>query len=142
MATRSAIGYVLPDGRIKASYCHWDGYPDHQLPILTKHYTETSAVMALVDGGSMSQLRTRDTWDNSAVLQDEQGLFIRDDEGLLRFEIEQEPGPLYHADRGDGMQPVISNYPTNCWDALMDIEHLYVFYPELQYWQHVEQNPE
>ena len=37
MATRSAIGYIRPDGSIRAVYCHWDGSPGHQLPILTEH---------------------------------------------------------------------------------------------------------
>ncbi|QNJ25934.1 hypothetical protein SynSYN20_01607 [Synechococcus sp. SYN20] len=140
MATRSAIGYKLPNGNIRASYCHWDGNPEHQLPILTEHYTTAEAVVALVAHGSMSQLRTRSTWDNGSVLRDAQGGFVRDAEGLLRYETEQEPGPLYHCERGDGMEPITSNYPANCWDELMDIEHLYVFHPEHSYWEHVEQD--
>ena len=139
MATRSAIGYVLPNGQIKASYCHWDGYPEHQLPILNEHYTSLAAVRGLVDPGSMSQLRTRQTW-GASVLKDENGDFLRHDDGELRYDVEQQPGPLYHHQRGDGMEPITSNYPANCWDELMDIEHLYVFHPEHGYWQHVEQD--
>ena len=29
MATRSAIGMKTPEGKIKAIYCHWDGYVDN-----------------------------------------------------------------------------------------------------------------
>ncbi len=140
MGTRSAIGYKLPNGNIKASYCHWDGYPGHQLPILVKHYQTLEQVEALVAPGSMSSLRTRKTWAYGPSLRDEQGDFVIDAEGLLRYETEQEPGPLYHHERGDGMKPITSNYPANCWDELMDIEHLYVFHPELSYWEHVEQD--
>ncbi len=140
MATRSAIGYKLPNGDIKASYCHWDGDPGHQLPILVKHYQTLEKVEALVAPGSMSSLRTRNTWAYAPSLRDEQGDFVRDAEGLMRYETEQEPGPLYHHERGDGMEPITSNYPANCWDELMDIEHLYVFHPEHSYWEHIEQD--
>ena len=27
MATRSHVGYIDFDGKLKAAYCHWDGYP-------------------------------------------------------------------------------------------------------------------
>ena len=64
---------------------------------------------------------------------------LREEYGDFRYDKEQEPGPLYHRDRGDGSEPVVSNYPLNCWDELMDIEHLYVFHPEHGYWQHIEQ---
>ena len=140
MATRSAIGYKLPNGDIKAVYCHWDGYPSHQLPILDKHYTTLEAVETLVAGGSMSCLRTRNTWERGDVLRDEAGEYLRDAEGNVRSEGDREPQPLYHAERGDGIEPVVSNYPTNCWDELLDIEHLYVFHPEHRHWEHVPQN--
>ena len=140
MATRSAIGYKLPNGDIKASYCHWDGYPGHQLPILVKHYQTLEQVEALVAPGSMSQLRTRQLWEGGNVMTDEAGDWIRDAEGLLRYVADRDPQPLYHYERGDGMEPITSNYPANCWDELLDIEHLYVFHPEHSYWEHIEQD--
>ena len=87
----------------------------------------------------MSSLRTRNTWTSGKTLRDEQGEYLFDAEGCLRSEGDREPQPLYHHERGDGMEPIVSNYPTNCWDELMDIEHLYVFHPEHGYWEHVEQ---
>ena len=140
MATRSGIGYKLPNGDIKACYCHWDGYPGHQLPILVKHYQTLEEVEALVAPGSMSSLRTRQTWAYSSALRGENGDFLRDQEGLLIYEESREAQPLYHHERGDGMKPIVSNYPANCWDELMDIEHLYVFHPEHNYWEHIEQD--
>ena len=141
MATRSAIGYKLPNGDITASYCHWDGYPEHQLPILLKHYQTLKQVEALVAPGSMSNLRTRQVWECYAgYLRDDSGDVLRDSEGLMRYEVDRDPQPLYHCERGDGMKPITSNYPSNCWDELMDIEHLYVFHAEHSYWEHVEQD--
>ena len=140
MGTRSAIGYRQPSGAVRAVYVHYDGSPEHQLPILRKRYNTLRKVQDLIRPGSMSSLRTRNTWAYGPSLRDEQGDFVRDAEGLLRYETEQEPGPLYHHERGDGMEPITSNYPANCWDELMDIEHLYVFHPELSYWEHVEQD--
>lgn len=81
MATRSAIGYIRPDGSIRAVYCHWDGYPDHQLPILTEHYNGIRKVQALIKPGSMSSLRTAETW-------------------VIDFQ--RAPQPLYHHERGNG----------------------------------------
>ncbi len=141
MGTRSAIGYKLPNGNIRASYCHWDGYPEHQLPILTEHYTTLEAVEALVEPGSMSQLRSRQNgWSYAPALKDQDGNFVFDAEGLLTYEEMRDAQPVYHHERGDGMEPISSNYPANCWDQLMDIEHLYVFHPEHGYWEHVEQD--
>ena len=54
MGTRSAIGYLQPSGSVRAVFCHWDGCPSHQLPILNKHYNTTSKVKALVKPGFMS----------------------------------------------------------------------------------------
>ena len=56
MGTRSAIGYELPSGKIKAAYCHWDGSPRNQLPILNDHYKSIKSVQALIKPGSMSSL--------------------------------------------------------------------------------------
>ena len=36
MGTRSIIGFRKSDNSISAVDCHWDGYPDHMLPALTK----------------------------------------------------------------------------------------------------------
>ena len=40
MATRSVIAKTQPSGKIKASYCHFDGYPEHNGKILASYYTD------------------------------------------------------------------------------------------------------
>ena len=80
MATRSAIGYALPSGKVRAVYCHWDGSPSHQLPILEAHYASLPKVRALIKPGSMSSLRTERGWDDAP----------------------RDPQPLYHYERGPG----------------------------------------
>ena len=52
MSTRSAIGYQMPSGRIKAVYCHWDGDPRIKEKELKK-YKDKKSVMELIKKGSM-----------------------------------------------------------------------------------------
>jgi len=56
MSTRSLIGYEKEDGTIEFVYCHCDGYPEHQLPILTKHYNTREKAIELISKGGMSAL--------------------------------------------------------------------------------------
>ena len=56
MSTRSSIAIKTEDG-IKAIYCHWDGYVDHNGRILREHYNNTDKVKALIDLGDLSCLR-------------------------------------------------------------------------------------
>jgi hypothetical protein len=94
MATRSAIGYALPSGKVRAVYCHWDGSPSHQLPILEEHYGSLPKVRALIKPGSMSQLRTESLWDSE---------YVRDPEtGTGNYIPSRDPQPLYHHERGAG----------------------------------------
>lgn len=57
MATRSFIGLWLDNDRtsVKGVYCHNDGYPAHQAPLLRAHETE-AAIEALISPGDMSTL--------------------------------------------------------------------------------------
>jgi len=80
MGTRSRIGIELPDHSVVSVYCHLDGYVEHNGKILAEHYLNREDVQELIDGGSMSSLRTRETWNNN----------------------DREPQPLYDAERGDG----------------------------------------
>ena len=122
MGTRSAIGYLQPSGSVRASYCHWDGYPEHQLPILQEHYNSLAKVKALVKPGSMSTLRTGRTWLSEPW---------RDAKGKADFNQPytnlRDPQPLYHHERGDGMRPMQSGKPLELWFKIYDCEHLYVF---------------
>jgi hypothetical protein len=46
--TRSQIGMILPNGKVRAAYCHYDGYPDHNGDMLKKHYTNPKKVKELM----------------------------------------------------------------------------------------------
>lgn len=137
MATRSAIGYQLPSGKIKSVYCHWDGYPQHHGPILESRYNSIQAVRELIRPGSISCLRTRTTWTSGKALRDEEGNPITDRDGFWRHENDRDPQPLYYHERGDGDPPVISSsleaakkrWPHCC------CEYLYIF-SEKTGWQH------
>jgi hypothetical protein len=59
MSTRSFIGIVQEDGTVKGVYCHSDGYPSNQMPLLTENYTVAKKVDELVSLGDMSQLDRR-----------------------------------------------------------------------------------
>lgn len=84
-----------------SSYCHWDGYVEHNGKILVEHYQNREDVQELIDGGSMSSLRTRGSWNHDSPLRDENGEYIHDAAGYLRYENDREPQPLYHSERGE-----------------------------------------
>ncbi len=46
MATRSRIAVKVRD-IYRSIYCHWDGYPSNQFPILTEHYATQEAAELL-----------------------------------------------------------------------------------------------
>lgn len=104
MGTHSRIGIELPDHSVVSVYCHWDGYPEHNGKILVEHYLNREDVQELIDGGSMSILRTRGGWDHSSPLRDENGEYICDANGYLTFENDREPQPLYYTERGEEIE--------------------------------------
>ena len=56
MSTKSRIGILHEDGTTETVYCHWDGNPEHQMPILTGHYNSIEKVEELIDLGALSYL--------------------------------------------------------------------------------------
>ena len=42
MATRSTIAMKTPEGKIRAIYCHWDGYPEHNGKMLLDNYQDAA----------------------------------------------------------------------------------------------------
>ena len=138
MGTRSAIGYRQPSGAVRAVYCHYDGHPSHQLPILRKRYNTLRKVQALIRPGSMSSLRTRSTWEDSGEpMFDAVGQPLRDAEGYLMHTNDRAPRPLYHRERGEtDCGPRISRDPLNYWFLRNDCEHLYIFEPSTGEWTH------
>ena len=142
MGTRSAIGYKLPSGRIKAVYCHYDGYPKHHLPILIEHYNTLNKARALIKPGSMSSLRTRETWDCGPLLKYNE-TYVKDSEGLLMYQNDREPQPLYYYDRGNTSSdpPEVRESITvakKYW-AASGCEHMYIFEPDVG-WIHYDLN--
>lgn len=102
MGTRSRIGIEMPDHSVVSVYCHWDGYPEHNGKILVKHYQNREDVQELIDGGGISSLRTRQNgWGLPNSLKDENGEYIFDDNGYMRYENDREPQPLYYTERGE-----------------------------------------
>jgi hypothetical protein len=53
MATRSVITDKVTNRGI---YCHWDGYPSHHAPTLSKYYDTQEKVDALINLGDISVL--------------------------------------------------------------------------------------
>ena len=57
MSTRSAIGYLTPNGNVRAIYCHWDGYVNGGVgETLVTEWQSAYRVAQLVESGHMSQL--------------------------------------------------------------------------------------
>lgn len=54
MATRSAIGYKTPQGKVRAIYAHWDGYPAGVGRTLVNHYQAAYKICQLVELGDVS----------------------------------------------------------------------------------------
>lgn len=59
MSTRSYIGELYKDGSVLFVYCHFDGYPEHRLPILNKYYDTHEKVQELLALGRISVLAPR-----------------------------------------------------------------------------------
>jgi len=55
VSTRSLIA-VRQDDAYRYIYCHWDGYVEHQWPILTECYDDLDKVNELIDLGDLSSL--------------------------------------------------------------------------------------
>ena len=54
MGTRSAIGYMTPEGKIRAKYSHYDGYVSYTGAILQEHYQEARKIAQMVELGDQS----------------------------------------------------------------------------------------
>lgn len=121
MGTRSVIAVrtgTARKPRYLAVYCHWDGYPEHQLPILAKHHNTQAKALTLIAGGNISSLRTSHGWDGEA----------------------RPAGPLYYAERGEAD---VDARQFGAIESLLDhyrdcgCEHSYVFVPK-EGWVHTD----
>ena len=57
MGTRSNVAYATEDNKIVASYCHYDGYIEHNGVMLLKYYNGEKQARDLVDNGYLSSLK-------------------------------------------------------------------------------------
>jgi hypothetical protein len=126
MGTRSRIGIEMPDHTVVSVYCHWDGYVEHNGKILVEHYQNREDVQELIDGGSMSTLRTRGQW-NSSALRDENGEWISDAAGYLMYTHDREPQPLYHSERGEEISVEHTSFDEFVSGNLGGEEYAYLF---------------
>jgi hypothetical protein len=103
MGTRSRIGIEMPNHSVVSVYCHYDGYVEHNGKILVEHYQNRDDVQELIDGGSMSSLRSEHLWETKAV-RDENNDIVRDEHENWVYAPTRNPQPLYHTERGDDLQ--------------------------------------
>lgn len=110
MATRSRIRMVLPTGEAKSIYCHWDGFPSHQAPILKEHYNTTEKVRELMALGAISYLAPK----------------VKPDEGVAHSfdKPAKDVVVAYHRDRGDELQ--LGHDDGEEYDYLWDGERWYL----------------
>ena len=118
MATRSAIALQSGESFL-AVYCHWDGYPSHQLPILRNQYKTVKQAAALIAPGDLSTLQASSDWQLEPIA---------------------EPRPLYYKERGESNvspRSFASFSELIDWADGCNCEHIY-FYKPRKGWQHHE----
>ena len=125
MGTRSRIGYELPDHSVVSVYCHWDGYVEGNGRILVEHYQDREAVKELIDGGSMSSLRTSHVWETKAV-RDENGKIVTNEDGSLMYEPTRSEQPLYYTERGEELSVQHTSFDDFCTNSCCE-EYAYLY---------------
>ena len=97
MSTRSII--AMKDGdKFKTIYCHYDGYPEHQYPILIQNYNTYEKIRELFEHGSLSLLEEtidkcifnvrdekEDYDENCELVYDSYNELIRCSKGFMDF---------------------------------------------------------
>lgn len=121
MATRSAILIEEKDKTYTGIYCHWDGYPEHMLPILNNYYNRVFRIYKLLNLGAISSLKK----------------YLEPVEGTHSFYTPEDDVTIaYHRDRGDekinafngNFVEVIENFKA------MDCEYIYFFVKDAKCW--------
>ena len=137
MGTRSRIGLALGPDKIISVYCHYDGYIQHNGRILKEHYKTKEQVSALIDGGGMSSLRTKHTWDSAPLKRQiikadgtKEVVYMEHPDGSWMMDIEkEEPGPQYYTERGEEVEVMVSTFDEFCKDTCGE-EWCYLFTPD------------
>ena len=92
MATRSTIAKLGKDGIIKAVYCHFDGYLEHNGALLNEHYKDEDKVDELLEHGDISSLGK----DIGVAINFYEPTFIKEDDFAYQCK-------FYHRDRGENL---------------------------------------
>ena len=71
MGTRSNIAYQRANGQVVVTYCHWDGYPEHNGVMLNQHYNNQKKAEQLANQGYLSCLKPtiKESLDDRANIQ-------------------------------------------------------------------------
>lgn len=110
MATRSVLAVQSGDS-YKAVYCHWDGYPEHHLPILKTRYNSSKNAAKLIKPGDISILETEETWERN---------------------LKRPAQPLYYWERGErnvNFQKFSDLEKVADYGSNMCCEYMYVYVP-------------
>ena len=59
MSTRAIIALRLLDDSVLATYLHFDGYPEHVMPILEGGYLDPHEALELIEGGELRSISLR-----------------------------------------------------------------------------------
>ncbi len=110
MAIRSMIAIKKDEENYNASYCHWDGHPNHNGKILVENYNTEDKVFQLLEKGDMSSLGK--TLDNSV---------------------------FYYSNCGEDLNKHESLSYTDLKNTAKDVdcEYIYVFFPDENVWRYV-----
>lgn len=126
MSTRSRIGLVLPDGKVKSVYCHSDGYPEGVGAVLKKCYNARTDIEKLLDGGDISVL----------------GEHYNEQEAKASWEDFKHPynGTRYYKDRGEVCPPRVDESVAEFVEKIGKCgeDYVYLFEPNyrgVEQWQ-------
>jgi hypothetical protein len=122
MSTRSNIGYINDEGKIRAAYCHYDGYLEHNGRILFDYYTDAAKVKELVELGDMSVLGSK--------------IHPTPGSGHDFDNNENDVTVFYGRDRGENDVAPVTYDTISKWVNRKDSweEYYYLFMPELGTW--------
>ena len=137
MGTRSRIGLAVGSDQIISVYCHYDGYIRNNGRILCAKYTTKEQVQELIDGGGMSCLESRHTWDSKPLKRrviradgDTELIYMEHPDGSWIMDLEKEiPGPMYYTERGEEIEVCMSTFDEFLSDDCGE-EWCYLFTPD------------
>ena len=122
--TRSQIGMIMPNGRVVAAYCHWDGYPDHVGNMLKKHYTNPKTVrelMSLAHAGISSLDKSIKGGPNHSFADPQRGETV-----------------FYGRDRGEDNDMTTVYRDPSDYEANAEQEFAYLYNPKTKQWSYLD----